>query len=83
VWKIVFLPPTVQPFKDYIQKILSVDPEELYIQQVEQNAENETCSRLGYIMMINDYSAQIGWKFKTVKTEPPVMTVTTVVSLGI
>jgi hypothetical protein len=73
----------VQPFKNYIQKLLSVDPEELYIQQVEQNAENETSSRLGYIMMINDYSAQIGWKFKTLKAEPPVMTVTTVVSLGI
>lgn len=73
----------VQPFQSYIKKLLSVDPEELYIQQVEQNAENETSSRLGYIMMINDYSAQIGWKFKKVKTKPPVMTVTTVVSLRI
>ncbi len=73
----------MQPFKDYIQKLINCDPEELYIQQVEQNLENDTCSRLGYLMMINDYSAQIGWKFKTVQKEPDAITVTTVVSLNI
>ncbi len=73
----------VKPFQDYIQKLLTSDPEELYIHQVEQNLENETSSRLGYLMMINDYSAQIGWKFQTVQTDPLLITVTTVVSLGI
>ncbi|MGB3402475.1 MAG: ATP-binding protein [Microcoleaceae cyanobacterium] len=73
----------VQPFKDYIQNMLSFDPEELYIHQIEQNVDNDTSSRLGYLMMINDYSAQVGWKFKTIKSEPALTTVTTVASLNI
>lgn len=73
----------IQPFKDYIQNLLSFDPEELYIHQIEQNIDNEASSRLGYLMMMNDYSAQVGWKFKTVKSDLPVTTVTTVVSLNI
>ena len=73
----------IEPFKDYIQNLLSFDPEELYIHQIEQNVDNEVSSRLGYLMMINDYSAQVGWKFKTVKSDVPVTTVTTVVSLNI
>jgi hypothetical protein len=73
----------VQPFKDYIQNMLSFDPEELYIHQIEQNVDNDTSSRLGYLMMINDYSAQVGWKFKTIQSDPPLTTVTTVASLNI
>ncbi|MGB3533596.1 MAG: ATP-binding protein [Microcoleaceae cyanobacterium] len=73
----------IEPFKDYIQKLQSFDPEELYIHQVEQNLENDTSSRLGYLMMMNDYAAQIGWQFKTAQLHPAVTTVTTVVSLNI
>ncbi len=70
-------------FQDYIQELLHSDPQEMYIRQIEQNLENETSSRLGYLMMMNDYSAKIGWKFKCVSEDPHVTTVTTVVSLTI
>ena len=75
--------PAVIPFQAYIQELLQSDPQEMYIRQVEQNLENETSSRLGYLMMMNDYSAKIGWKFECQSTPLNVITVTTVVSLTV
>jgi len=55
----------------------------LYIHQLEQNAADETstASRLGFLTMINDYMATLGWKFETLAKTPPVTTVTTMVRL--
>jgi hypothetical protein len=58
---------TDQKFKAFIHKLLKSDPIELYIQQVEQNAENHTAtgSGLGILTIMNDYGAQVGWQFET------------------
>src|SRR4028118_839503 len=51
--------------KEFIKEILASDPNELYLQQLEKNAESESdTSGLGLLTMINDYSAKIGWKFE-------------------
>jgi hypothetical protein len=70
-------------FQEFIQQMISSDPQELYLRQLEENAVNEHCnhSRLGLLTMTNDYQATIGWKFKTVQTDPELLTVSTMVQL--
>lgn len=68
-------------FQGFIQELLSSDPEELYVQQIEKSAEEENsgASGLGFLTMLNDYSAKLGWKFEIVQEEPKVIAVTTMV----
>jgi len=78
-------PQAVGKFQAYIQHLLASEPSELYIQQLEKNAADESCtdSRLGLLTVLNDYSAKIGWKFETVQTHPEVIAVTTMVQLKV
>ena len=68
-------------FQEFIQELLSSDPEELYVQQIEKSAEDENgeASGLGFLTMLNDYSAKLGWKFETIQEEPKIIAVTTMV----
>lgn len=61
-------PQTTTRLHAFIQQLLTTDPTELYIQQLEQSAlnENSTSSGLGILTIINDYAAQIGWQFAAV-----------------
>lgn len=74
---------TLEKFKSFIQELTTSDPEELYIRQLEKNAEDENChaSGLGLLTMMNDWNAKLGWKIETVQQEPKIVTVTTVVQL--
>ncbi|MEM8611692.1 MAG: DUF6272 family protein [Cyanobacteria bacterium P01_H01_bin.105] len=67
-----------EEFQRVIKKLLASDPQELYIQQVETSARenNTTHSGLGFLTMINDYEARLGWKFESLSTIPDVITVT-------
>jgi hypothetical protein len=75
----------VDKFQAYIQQLLASEPSELYIQQLEKNAVEESCtdSGLGLLTMLTDYSAKIGWKFQTVHKDPEVIAVTTMVQLRV
>lgn len=56
-----------QKLSNFIQLISTKDPEKLYIEQLEKNAlseQEEECSGLGILTMINDYNALLGWKFE-------------------
>jgi hypothetical protein len=68
-------------FQKFIQELLCSDPEKLYVQQIEKSAEEENsgASGLGFLTMINDYSAKIGWKFEIVEKDPKMIAVTTMV----
>ena len=72
-------------FQLFIRELLDSDPDELFIRKLEENAEDENTSSsgLGFLTMINDYSAKLGWKFDTVEKDSPVMTVTTMVELAV
>lgn len=72
-------------FQAYVRELTTSDPQDLYIRQLERNAleEGETSSRLGYLTMMNDYRAQLGWKFETIQEDPVVVVVTTMVQLAI
>lgn len=79
------LPAQAENFKNFIKELLNSDPDELFIRKLEENAESENTSSsgLGFLTMINDYSAKLGWKFDTVEKDSPVMTVTTMVELAV
>jgi hypothetical protein len=57
---------TEQKLKGFIQTLLSSDPMELYIQQIEQTAADQAsaASGLGILTIINDYGAEVGWQFE-------------------
>jgi hypothetical protein len=78
-------PQAVDKFQAYIQQLLASEPSELYIQQLEKNAADESCTDcgLGLLTMLTDYTAKIGWKFQTVYQEPEVIAVTTMVQLRV
>jgi hypothetical protein len=68
-------------FQKFIQELLCSDPAKLYVQQIEKSAQEENSgeSGLGFLTMINDYSAKLGWKFEIVQKEPKMIAVTTMV----
>lgn len=78
-------PQAVDKFQAYIQQLLASEPSELYIQQLEKNAADESCTDcgLGLLTMLTDYTAKIGWKFQTVHQDPEVIAVTTMVQLRV
>lgn len=77
-------PKGVDKFQSFIQELLASDPNEFYIQQIEKSAEADSeASGLGFLTMINDYSAQLGWKFDQVQDNPEITAVTAMVLLPI
>jgi len=72
-------------FQVFIQELLSSDPGDFYVQQIEKSAEDENseASGLGFLTMLNDYSAKLGWKFETIQEEPKIIAVTTMVLIPV
>ncbi len=76
----------VPRFQKLIQTILTGDPQQLYLQTMQSNTVLElfdSRSGLGLLSMICDYSADLAWKFQTITTPFPVITVSTMVCLKI
>jgi hypothetical protein len=75
----------LKKFQQYIQKLINSDPDELYLDILEQNAldEHNESSGLGFLTMVNDYGAKIGWKFEMLSQKSTEMGVTTMVQLNI
>jgi hypothetical protein len=78
-------PEQVAKFQAFIEELLASDPDEFYVLQLERSAEEEHSgqSGLGFLTMINDYNAKLGWKFEERSQYPQVITVTTMVQLNI
>lgn len=72
-------PETVESFQAFIQELLTCDLDARYISEIENSVRNPNheVSGLGLLTIINDYSAQMGWKFETVQEDPKIITVTT------
>ena len=79
------LPAQAENFKNFINELINSDPDEMFIRKLEDNAESENSesSGLGFLTMINDYSAKLGWKFDIIAQESPVLAVTTMVELAV
>jgi hypothetical protein len=69
-------------FQSYLQQITTSDIGEMYINQVEKSVDNgeSESSGLGYLTMIMDYDAVLGWKLEQIADKPAVI-VTTMVQL--
>ena len=72
-------------FQAYIKELTTSDPNELYIRQLEKNAEAETSknSGIGLITLLTDYQAKLCWKFETAQKEPEAIVVTTMVQVAV
>ena len=71
-------------FYEFINELKDSDLEDLYIQQLEKGAIEESYeSRLGILTMMKDYLAKLGWKIETVQKDPEIITLTTRVQLGL
>ncbi|MBW4670283.1 MAG: ATP-binding protein [Cyanomargarita calcarea GSE-NOS-MK-12-04C] len=75
----------VEKFKSFIKELSDSNPDEFYLRQLEKNAEDENNdgSGLGFLTIVNDYCAKIGWKFQIVQHEPDLIAVTTMVQLTV
>lgn len=78
-------PQTITGFQKFIKTLLTEDPYDLYIHQLEVNAEDDTEgeSGLGLLTMMNDYEANLAWKFEGQEEVPENARVTTMVQLPI
>ena len=76
---------TAAAFQEYIHSLLNSDIAERYLAQLESNAKDIThsTSRMGFLTMMHDYGAKLGWKFETSSEGPEWEIVTTMVLLPI
>ncbi|MEM7726161.1 MAG: ATP-binding protein [Cyanobacteria bacterium P01_A01_bin.45] len=74
-----------EKFKNFIKEFMVANPEEFYISQLEKTAvdNNSKYSGLGFVTIVNDYSAKIGWRFQMLERESPLLTVTTMVEISV
>ena len=79
------IPENAEKFQAFLAELLASDPEELYVTQVENSLEEENseASGLGFLTMINDYAAKLGWKFDTINAEPQILTVTSMAQIKV
>ena len=78
-------PQALATFQQCIQRLLTEDPHDLYMEQLLRNVEADHggSAGLGILTMLNDYGATIAWKFEPVAPEAEVMTVTTMVRVPV
>ena len=76
-------PHAVGVFQAFLQELTTTDPGELYIRCLENAAEATNNSGLGFVTIMNDYLAKLGWQFETVQQNPQIITVTTMVQLTV
>lgn len=71
-------------FNNFIDELTHSDIDEFYFRQIEKGAEEKSEeSQLGFLSMMNDYSAKLGWKIETIKKDIEIITLTTMVQLTI
>lgn len=68
-------------FQNQIQRLLTEDPNELYMEKLMENEEDEESSGsgLGYLTMINDWNATLAWKFEDLEEDAEAQKVTVMV----
>lgn len=75
----------VDKLESVIETLINSEPEELYIQHLENLAEdqNTISSGLGFLSIIQDYLAKIGWKIEPLQSDLNLVIVTTMVQLTV
>ena len=60
-------------YQSFIQSLLEADINELYLTQLEASAIEPDNSQMGLLTMIQDYSAQFGWSFRSLDDNPDII----------
>ncbi|MFM7425854.1 MAG: slr1658 superfamily regulator [Elainella sp.] len=70
-------PHAVAQLQAFIRELLSEDPSKLLLRQLERNAADphSTGSRLGFLTLMSDYQAKIGWKFEPHTSDISIVTI--------
>jgi hypothetical protein len=78
-------PDRIEPFQQYIGRLLTEDTDALYTEQLERNAsgESEGASGLGFLTMLNDYGVVLAWKFGSLARDEEDVALTTMVRLPV
>ncbi len=78
-------PATLDKFYAFIRELTSEDPMDLYIRHMEEGLESleKTTSGIGFLTIMANYHAKIGWKFDIINASPKIVTVSTMVQLPI
>ena len=50
-------------YKDFVDRLSESDPMEMFMEQLEAKAMDDSSSGLGFLTMINDYGAELSWQF--------------------
>lgn len=76
-------PTEVESFQAFLQRLLTEDVGELYVERLELNAKNDSdgASGLGFLTMLHDYGTTLAWRFED--DDQDVSSVTTMVKLVI
>ncbi len=72
-----------EDYQTFVQAILNSEPSEFYMRQLEKTATGSGGSSMGLLTMINDYSAQFGWRFQTSHHRPDAVQVTVMAHLEV
>lgn len=64
---------TVVKYQEFIHELLASDPDDFYTRQMEKAAMGTGESQMGLLTMVNDYSAQLGWKFDHLQQESQII----------
>ena len=76
-------PTRIEPFQNFIRRLLTEDIDALYTEQLERNADNDdgSASGMGFLTMLNDYGVKIAWSFSTPPRPGDEVGVTTMVRM--
>jgi hypothetical protein len=76
---------SVVEFQEFITRLLTEDTDALHMQRMMEagSGEQETESGLGLLTMVNDYSADLAWKFQAGRKQAGVTTVTTMARVSV
>lgn len=77
--------PQIAPFQTLIAELLNGDVSEMYFARLEANIDNdsESSSGLGYLSIMNDYDADIAWKFESSNDTHEPAFVTTMIEINV
>ena len=69
-------------FRTFIDQLNSSDPMEMFVEQLEAKANEESGSGLGFLTMVNDYGVELSWRFEHFP-DAAMATITTEVKLPV
>ena len=67
-------------FRGFIERLQKSDPMEMFVEQLEAKAIDDSGSGLGFLTMINDYGVELSWRFESIPSAA-MATITTEVKL--